>query len=100
MTGSSLSATANDARYNNSNGTEGSQNVTSAAYYVDTPPWASGATANAMTASDGSFNASSEGLNGTVSSAGLSSGKHTVYVRAQDALGNWGPVSAVFLTVP
>lgn len=100
LAGSSLTASANDARYNNSNGTEASQNVSSAAYYVDTPPWAAGATANAMTASDGSFNSSLEGLSGTVSSAGLSSGTHIVYVRAQDALGNWGPVSAVFLTVP
>ncbi len=99
LVGSSLTASANDARYNNSNGAEASQNVSSAAYYVDTPPWVAGATANAMTASDGSFNSSLEGLSGTVSSAGLSSGKHTVYVRAQDALGNWGPVSAVFLTV-
>jgi carboxypeptidase T len=100
LAGASLSATANDARYNNSNGAEASQNVTSAAYYVDTPPWAAGAVANTMTASDGSFNTSSEGLSATVSTAGLSSGKHTVYVRAKDALGNSGPVSAVFLTVP
>jgi carboxypeptidase T len=100
LAGSSLTASANDARYNNSNGTESSQNVSSAAYYVDTPPWVAGASANAMTASDGSFNSSLEGLSGTVSSTGLSSGKHTIYVRARDALGNWGPVSAVFLTVP
>jgi carboxypeptidase T len=100
LAGNSLSANANDARYNNTNGTEASQNVSTGAYYLDTPPWVAGASANAMTASDGAFNSSSEGLSATVSTAGLSSGKHTLYVRAQDSLGNWGPVSAAFLTVP
>jgi carboxypeptidase T len=100
LAGNSLSANANDARYNNTNGTEASQNVSTGAYYLDTPPWVAGASANAMTASDGAFNSSSEGLSATVSTAGLSSGKHTLYVRAQDSLGNWGPVSATFLTVP
>jgi hypothetical protein len=100
LTGSSLTASANDTRYNNTNGTEASQNVSSGAYYLDTPPWVAGATSNAMTASDGAFNSSIEGLSGTVSTAGLISGRHTIYVRAQDSAGNWGPVSAVFLTIP
>ena len=100
LTGSNLTASANDTRYNNSNGTEASQNVSTGAYYVDTPPWVAGATSNAMTASDGTFNSSIEGLSGTVSTAGLITGRHTVYVRAQDSSGNWGPVSAVFLTIP
>jgi hypothetical protein len=26
-------------------------------------------------------------------------GRHIIFVRGQDALGNWGPVSAVFLDV-
>jgi hypothetical protein len=95
-----LTASANDTRYNNTNGTEASQNVSTGVYYLDTPPWVAGAISNAMTASDGAFNSSIEGLSGTVSTAGLISGRHTVYVRAQDSAGNWGPVSAVFLTIP
>jgi carboxypeptidase T len=100
ISGSTLSATLNDARFNNSNGTEPTQTVAAAEYYVDTPPWASGATPIAMTASDGSFNASSEGARATVNTAGLSSGRHTIFVRGRDSSGNWGPVGAVFLNVP
>ena len=36
-----LQATINDTRYNNSNGTEPTQNVAAAEVYVDTPPWVS-----------------------------------------------------------
>ncbi len=100
ISGGTLSATINDTRFNNSNGTEATQNIAAAEYYVDTPPWASGATANAMTATDGSFNASSEGARATISTAGLSAGRHTIFVRGRDTSNNWGPVSAVFLNVP
>ena len=55
-----LSATINDTRYNNSNGTEPTQAIAAAEYYVDTPPWVAGAAPIAMAASDGNFNASTE----------------------------------------
>jgi carboxypeptidase T len=100
VSGSTLSATLNDARFNNSNGTEPTQTIASAEYFIDTPPWKSGATAITMSASDGSFNASSEGVTATVNTASLSSGKHTIFVRGRDSSGNVGPVSAVFLTKP
>jgi carboxypeptidase T len=100
LAGSTLSATLNDARYNNSNGTEATQTVAAAEYYLDTPPWSAGAVANSMSAADGAFDASSEAVSSTVSTAGLSSGRHTLYVRGRDSGGNWGAVSAVFLNVP
>jgi carboxypeptidase T len=100
VSGSTLTATLNDARFNNSNGTEPSQTVASAEYFIDTPPWKSGATAIAMSASDGSFSSSSEGVTATVNTANLSSGKHIIFVRGKDSSNNVGPVSAVFLTKP
>ena len=52
-----LSATADDTRYNNTNGTEPTQNIAAAEYYIDTPPWITdpAPVAHPMTAADGSF---------------------------------------------
>jgi PKD repeat protein/murein tripeptide amidase MpaA len=94
-----LTASATDTRFNNSNGTEPTQAINGAQFYIDTPPWQAGATAVALAASDGAFNATTEGLTGTINTAGLAVGKHIIYVRALDAGGTWGPVSAVFLNV-
>ncbi len=94
-----LTATINDTRYNNSNGTEPTQNIAAGEYYVDTPPWQPGATAHAMAPSDGSFNAKTEGVTAIVDTAGLAVGRHVLFVRGQDISGNWGAVSAAFLDV-
>ncbi|ABC31555.1 predicted carboxypeptidase [Hahella chejuensis KCTC 2396] len=94
-----LSASVTDTRFNNSNGTESTQNLTAAEYYVDTPPWANGAQAVALSASDGSYNSKTEGVTGVIDTTGMSEGKHIVYVRGKDASGAWGAVSAVFLVI-
>jgi len=94
-----LTATINDTRYSNSNGTEPTQNIAAAEYYIDIPPWGAGATAHAMVASDGSFNAKTEGVTATVDTTGLSVGRHILFVRGKDVSGNWGALSAVFLEI-
>lgn len=94
-----LTATANDNRFNNSYGTEPTQNIVAAEYYLDAPDWFANPTAWPMSASDGNFNNSVEGLTATIDTTGLASGRHTVYVRSQDAAGNWGAYSAIFLTI-
>ncbi|HJQ24774.1 MAG TPA: M14 family zinc carboxypeptidase [Blastocatellia bacterium] len=76
-----------DEQYN------GGQAISAAEYYLDTPPWRGGS-GIAMTALDGSFNAVTETAVATV---GPLSGKHLIYVRGRDTLGNWGPVRAVFV---
>lgn len=95
----SLSANANDTHFNQSNGTESTQNITAAEYYIDVPPWSSGATALALNPADGAFNSTTEGLSGTVNTSGLSNGKHMIFVRAKDASNVWGPVSAQFINI-
>jgi carboxypeptidase T len=95
----SLTGTATDTRYNNTNGVQATQNIAAAEYYIDTPPWVSGATPTALTASDGAFNAKTEGIRGTINTSSLSVGKHIVYVRSRDAGNNWGPFTAAFLQV-
>ncbi len=94
-----LSGTINDTRYNNSHGDEPTQDIATAEYYVDTPPWVSGSTAIAMSASDGSFDSKTENIEATIETTGLSNGKHIIFVRGQDVNGNWGAFSAIFLNV-
>lgn len=94
-----LSATINDTRFNNNYGTEPVQPVTQAEYYIDTPPWIAGATAIPMTAVDGTFNSTIEGVTANINTSGWPAGRHTVYVRGRDQNGNWGAFSAIFLTV-
>lgn len=96
-----VEARIDDTRYNHSNGTEPTQNVVGAEYYIDVPPWVTSTLpiAYPMAAQDGSFDESVEEVEGTLDSSGLSAGRHTVYVRGQDAAGNWGVVSAAFLYV-
>ena len=94
-----LDATINDTRYNNSNGAEPTQEIVAAEYYVDVPPWEMGATAYPMAASDGSFDETSEDVAATVETSGWSKGRHILFVRGQDADGNWGAFSALFVTL-
>ena len=94
-----LNAKTDDARYDsNGYGTEPSQSVTAARYTIDTPSWKGGATA-AMAAADGAFNSSAEDVTASIDTASLPAGRHIVFVEAQDANGQWGAPSAVFLTV-
>ena len=94
-----VTATLNDTRYNNSNGTEPTQNIAAGQVFVDTPPWGASPSPAAMAPSDGTFNSAAEGATATVSTAGWSTGRHIVFVRGQDAAGNWGPVAAAFVDV-
>jgi carboxypeptidase T len=94
-----LTGSASDARFNNSNGVEATQNLTAAEYTIDTPPWQADAVPRPLLATDGAFDAVTEGLSGQINTTGLSLGKHIVYVRARDASGVWGPVTASFLNI-
>ncbi len=94
-----LSAVASDARFNNSNGTESTQSITAAQYYIDIPPWESDATPIDMSALDGDFNSTTEEIHTIIDTTGWELGSHTIFVRSQDTSGVWGAVSAEFLTI-
>ena len=94
-----LTASATDTRFSTVNGLEATQVVSAAEYTVDTPPWDAAAVPRALLAADGSFNSTTEALVGSVDTSGLAAGRHTVFVRARDGSGTWGPVSAVFLNL-
>lgn len=94
-----LTAAASDARFNQSNGVEPVQALAAAEAYIGTPPWLPGAVPIPLQAADGGFDNPTENLAGTLPTTGLAPGKHIVYVRARDASGQFGPVSAVFLNI-
>ena len=94
-----LTATLDDTRYNNGNGTEPTQPVAAGEVYVDTPPWLAGATPLPMSAVDGTFSASTEAARLVLDTTGWSTGKHIVYVRGRDGAGNWGAFSAAYVTI-
>ena len=96
--GAALTATLDDTRYSQTNGTEPSQAIAAAEYYIDVPPWNSG-TPYALQASDGTFDASQEVVEGVVDTTGLALGRHILFIRGQDAEGNWGAIGALFIEV-
>lgn len=68
-----LTGVANDTRYKSGSG-EATQAIAAAEYYLDTPPWVAGATAFSMSASDGTFNSTSENITASVNTNGWSNG--------------------------
>jgi carboxypeptidase T len=96
-----LTATLDDTRFYDNIGSEPTQNIAAAEYYLDTPPWITDTVpvAYPMAATDGSFNETIEEVTATIDTTGLSLGRHMVFVRGQDASGNWGVVSAAFLYI-
>lgn len=97
----SLTAALNDTRFNNQNGSEATQNIAAAEYYIDVPPWVTATVPISipMTAVDGSFDSKVETAEATIDTSGLSIGQHIIFVRGQDVDGNWGTFSAVFLEI-
>ena len=74
----------------------GNQAIAAAEYYVDVPPW-DGGSSLPLTPVDGAFDEATEEVEGTLSPFCGQPGRHIVFVRGQDDLGNWGPVSAAFV---
>jgi len=96
-----LTATLNDTRFNNRNGTEATQSIMAAQYYLNIPPWDSTSASDAfsMSASDLGFDSAIEGVSTQIDTSTLPAGRHTIFVRAQDSDENWGAVSAIFLEI-
>ncbi len=94
-----LYAQADDTRYGTNGGVEPTQNIAAARYSVDAPSWVSGTPTYALTPLDGAFDSPVEQLQGTVFTSTLTPGKHILFVESQDASGNWGVPTAIFLTV-
>jgi carboxypeptidase T len=100
-----IQATIDDSHYkNNIDAThfpEPTQIIYAAEYYIDTPPWITSTTpiSFSMNVADGAFDEKNEIVTSSLSTTGLSQGKHIIFVRGQDAAGNWGPVTAQFFFI-
>jgi hypothetical protein len=90
-------ATVDDSRFNQANGTESVQAIASARAFLDRAPWRAGIS-YPMRATDGAFNASREQVDVTIPTAGLTPGRHLVYVQGVDAAGRPGTPQAVYFT--
>jgi carboxypeptidase T len=104
VSGTTLTVTGvtDDNAYGNAPGSFGrpaTQNISAAQYYLDVPPWAGGAPLT-MTATDGFFNAKAEAVRATTTTTGLTSGRHTVFVRGRDSSGTYGTITAAWFQVP
>jgi carboxypeptidase T len=96
-----LTAIVNDTRYSSNNGNEPVQEIATAEFYVDVPSWITSTVPIplAMTPLDGSFNSSVETVVGVLDTTGLENGRHIIYLRGADELGNWGVFTAGFLHI-
>jgi hypothetical protein len=99
-----LQATIDDTRYNQSNGSEAVFAISGAQAWIDGQPWQATPDAIALAASDGAFDETSEQVEGTLGLAGLSPGRHLLYVQGTNARGGGtgtpGTPNAVFVEVP
>nr|WP_248277879.1 M14 family metallopeptidase [Brasilonema sp. UFV-L1] len=69
-------------------------------YSIDQPSWIPDVELYSLSAADGVFDSPVESIQGMLDTSTLASGRHTLFVESQDAAGNWGVPSAVFITVP
>jgi carboxypeptidase T len=83
-----ISATIDDRQ-------NGGQAIVAAEYYVDVPPW-DGGSPLLMSPSDGAFDQATEAVQALLPPLCGGPAIHTLFVRGQDSLGYWGPVSAAF----
>lgn len=93
-----LQATFNDTL--SSGGSEPSQPIANAEYWLDNPPWVNlpAAPTGLLTPDDGIWDEPVESAAASIDITTLEPGFHRIYVRAQDSSGAWGPVSEAFLT--
>lgn len=94
-----LQATIDDTRFSTDNGSEPVQAIAAAEVYVDLAPWQAGAVALPLAPLDGVWDSTTEAVYANLDTTALGIGRHILYVRGQDAGGDWGPISAIFLHV-
>ena len=78
---------------------EPSQTVVAGRYSVNQPSWLEGVELVEMSAADGAFDSTAETLTANIDTTGWESGRYTIFIEGQDADGNWGVPTAVFLDV-
>jgi len=73
--------------------------IQSARLTIDQLPWESAPVAYPVAAIDGAFDTVQEAISTTLEVSCFPSGRHTLYLQAQDSGDDWGVLSAKFVTV-
>jgi len=95
-----IEARADDSKSQTPGGLDPFQNVVSVRFTLDRPPWHPNFGGSwKMLPVDGAYDSVVEAVEYDLETSELSVGRHTLFVRAKDADGNWGPVSAEFFWV-
>jgi len=79
-----VTGAATDAHFNNVNGAEATQFITSIEMYIDELPWDNASTPIILSPVDGSLNSDTESFTGVIDTTGLSSGQHIIYIQSTD----------------
>jgi len=100
-----LTAQVDDTRYFTGTGQAPSpaiNNILSAEYYIDAPPWLTATlpVSNTLAPLDGNFDQPLESVTASIDTSSQGTGRHMLYLRARDTGGNWGPFTAAFLYIP
>ena len=91
-------ANLDSSRYNQSNGTQPVHDIASALAYIDALPW-DGDEGTPLAADDGTFDTSAESATIALSTSGLATGRHFVYVQGTDDSAHAGTPNAAFFDV-
>ncbi len=95
-----IHARLDDSQFNQGQGvSESIQNVVSASAYLDGLPWEGALPVTSLTADDGVFNSPAENASASISTSGLGSGRHLLFVQGTDASAQAGSPNAVFIDV-
>ncbi len=100
-----LNATADDTRYDDGNTglldseDEPVQDIAQALYSIDDPSWIEDTEFYSLEAVDGKLDSSVEEFTTMIDTSDLAPGRHTLFIESQDANGNFGVPTAVFIDV-
>ncbi len=77
----------------------GNHPIAAAQFSVDAPFWVPGTPTTTLAAVDGAFDTTTEVVTAVLDAGTLSIGRHLLFMRGQDAAGNWGAPSARFFII-
>lgn len=94
-----LTALADTTRSRGSTPPPPGQTIAAARYSLDAPSWTDGVQTRGLDADDTRFDSATERVRTLIDTTGWAPGRHTLFIEAQDAAGNWGAPTALFLWI-
>lgn len=94
-----ITAVVDNTRYSEPFGAGAHDEIAGALLFVDQLPWDEEAIGLPMAPTDGAFDSPTETVRVTLDTGSLALGRHLLVVQGYDAVGDYGPPSAQFVTV-